>query len=182
MAQPPEGKDLSRGGAGREEPVFRYNRERRLSRAPSGVLWLESRRGARRSGNLFSSLFATRSSRILFAVIIGVILFYLGLPLFQADDRAETRLAGASWTLSASWSGAQLLVELERRGGEELAGSILSLALSLPGAESSLREFVLAGGERERLRFSVPATDKPRSIALLLLLKGEGASLSTRLR
>lgn len=161
---------------------LRYDRSRRIERAPAEARWLEARRGAGRAG-LLSSLFATRASRMLFAVIVGLALVFFAAPLLEGKGGASARLGGATWSLEAlSFEGKVLLV-LSRQGGDPAPGGQLEVATRLSTGGIDRRSFILAGGEREEFRYSLEApAGKPAKLEAVISLGEASANLEVPVR
>lgn len=126
-----------------EDLVFRYSREHRLSRASENVHWLNAQYGAKRPG-FFSSLVATRASRLLLAAIVLCVLFYVLYPIIHSPVRKSGSLEGARFSASALYYDNQVLVALKREGG--LPAETLSLRASLHKDMSASAERVFDMG------------------------------------
>jgi len=116
--------------------VFHYDREHRLSRASDNVRWLASRYGAKRPG-FFSSLVATRASRLLLTAIILCVLFYSLYPILHSPIRKSGSLDGAKYSASALYYDGQVLVAIKREGN--------ALAQTLRLRSSLLKDFSRSG-------------------------------------
>ncbi|HOX48241.1 MAG TPA: hypothetical protein P5165_08035 [Spirochaetia bacterium] len=176
-------KDLRGGerpGLGGESPGLRYSRERRLERASPEVRWLNSRYGAKKPG-LLKSLFATRASSLLFLTILGLVVAFLLVPLFEGVSKKGGRIGEARFSASALYFEDRVLVAVSRTGGPESAGDDESLVV-LAEAEGGAgpRRFEFPFGARVsgdyRLALDSPGR-KPKRVALRLSLGGASLDL-----
>jgi hypothetical protein len=153
-----------------ENLVFRYSREHRLSRASENVHWLNAQYGAKRPG-FFSSLVATRASRLLLAAIVLSLLFYVLYPIIHSPIRKSGSLDGAKFSASALYYDNQVLVALKREG--KLPSETLSLRASLHKDMSGSAERVFSMGTESagdyRAAFEV-GSEAPKIVYLSLEL------------
>jgi hypothetical protein len=96
-----------------EDLVFRYNRAARLARASADAQWLEARRDGKRPG-FFKLMFATRASRLLFATVLGVALFFLGSPLISRQDTSSGQLGSSRYSAEARYYEGRILIVVAR--------------------------------------------------------------------
>jgi hypothetical protein len=160
-----------------ESLVFRYNREHRLSRASENVHWLNEQYGAKRPG-FFSSLVATRASRLLLAAIVLCVLFYFLYPIIHSPVRKSGSLDGAKFSASALYYDHQVLVALKREG--KLPVEALKLRASLHKDMSGSAERVFSLGTESagdyRAAFEV-GPEAPKLVYLSLELGEKRLSL-----
>jgi hypothetical protein len=157
--------------------VFHYNREHRLSRASENVHWLNGQYGAKRPG-FFSSLVATKASRLLLTAIVLCVLFYVLYPIVHSPVRKSGSLDGAKFSASALYYDHQVLVALKREG--KLPVEALKLRASLHKDMSGSAERVFSLGTESagdyRAAFEV-GPEAPKLVYLSLELGEKRLSL-----
>jgi hypothetical protein len=157
--------------------VFHYDREHRLSRASDNVRWLASRYGAKRPG-FFSSLVATRASRLLLTVIILCVFFYFLYPILHSPTKKSGLLDGAKFSASALYYDGQVLVAIKREGKALVQTLRLRSSLLADFSRSGEASFPMgentAGDYRAGLKVGA---ERPKIIYLKLEAGGKELSL-----
>jgi len=177
MSEREKGKEPRPQPESEGDIVFHYSRQHRLSRASNNVHWLNAQYGAKRPG-FFSSLVATRTSRLLLTAILLCVLFYVLYPIVHSPVRKSGSLDGAKFSASALYYDSQVLVALKREGKASSGTLRLKASLHKDMSGAAERAFTL-GTESEgdyRSAFEV-GPEAPKIVYLSLELGEKTLSL-----
>jgi|GEM_PF-3739689 len=149
--------------------VNRYSREERLSHAPEETRWITDRYGGKNKPGFFAGFVATKSSRMLLAVLIIAFVF-LGIYAHISDGSSKSsgRLAGASFSAEALSYEDSIIVAVRRKGkAKNESGSGLSLraALNHEYRDAAGALFALGDGESGDYRIALSAAQSPAPAA-----------------
>jgi len=159
-----------------EKIVFRYNRERRLSQASPQVQWLAKRASGKKSG-FFSIMFSTRASRLLFASIFAVALYFIVSPLFEAKASNKGNIGNASYSVEALAFEGRILIAIVRKGGGNDTENLIVMA-GIIGERVSRKEFPVGSSVDAVYRISLDTSNTlPEKVAIKLITANDSLDL-----
>jgi len=177
---------IERGSDRAGEYQLRYNRARRLERAPESVRWLATRWDGKREG-VFKTMLATKSSRFLFLTIILLVLVFMLLPLVERHP-SEGRLGDDSYGVTAFWFEGRVFVSVLRSGPlvTEESRQTITLRASVGAADSASTAsgvFIVGLDRKEDFRLAIAAEGgKPEQVVLRIEAEASGIDLVAKVQ
>jgi hypothetical protein len=175
---------LSKTNKEEEQPLFHYNRERRLESAPQSVkgLYTENKKPGR--FGIFSSLVADKPRAALFFTIIALCMIIFILTILDLFDTSHS-LEGNDLLVSGTrYEGVTIIVlrKSVKRNTQAYTGAV-NIAVSIEADESEdfpvfYHRVFFSYENEEEYRFAVPF-ENPE---LLMVLQTERSSLQIKLR